>query len=238
MTQTTRKTAVITGATSGIGMAASLALLHEGWNLFLIGRKFDHLMSSISAISTLAARVNYIIGDLSADEDLRKITNQINAEAPSVDLLLHSAGVIHLGGINELKAEQFDEQYKVNLRAPYILTRDLLPVIELSGGIIIFINSTAGLNSWKNTSQYSATKHGLRAFADSLSAEVREKGIKVVNIFPGATDTPMQEQIQAKEGNRYDPEKYLPAVLVANTIIQIVNQPQISWITDLTIKPF
>jgi NADP-dependent 3-hydroxy acid dehydrogenase YdfG len=151
--------------------------------------------------------------------------------------LVHSAGVIFLGPFEKVGIENLDEQYRINVRAPYLLTQKLLPTITKSKGQIVFVNSTAGLSSWENNSQYSASKHALRAVADSLRKEVASSGVKVMSVFPGATDTPMQKQVQQMEGNEYDPDNFLAASEVARTIITSISLPQNSMITEITIRP-
>ncbi len=164
------------------------------------------------------------------------IVNEVDKEN-GIDFLIHSAGIIFLGPFETESIDKLDKQYRINLRAPFLITQKLLPKVKNNKGQIVFVNSTAGLSAWQNHSQYSATKYGLRAVADSLRAEVAPFGVKVISIFPGATDTPMQEQVQQMEGNEYNPDIFLAVSEVARSIVYSMSLPQNSIVTEITIRP-
>jgi NADP-dependent 3-hydroxy acid dehydrogenase YdfG len=154
-----------------------------------------------------------------------------------VDVLVHSAGVIHFGKLESVPMDEFDSQYRVNVRGPYLLTQALLPMIKKSQGQIVFINSSAGLNAGANLSHYAATKHALKAVSDSLRAEVNGDGVRVLSVYPGRTATPMQFKVHDVEGKRYQPERLLQPDDVASVVMHALGLPRTAEITDVSIRP-
>ena len=106
-----------------------------------------------------------------------------------------------------LETMRVDQHYQTNLRGPYLLTQALLPLLKLRRGQIVFMNSSAGLDARANVAQYAASKHALKAIADSLREEINRDGIRVLSVFPGRTATPMQQQLHVLEGRPYQPGK-------------------------------
>ncbi len=230
------KVALVTGASSGIGLETCILLLEKGVRVYMVGRDLLNLKTRLSKFSFEEGQLNFIQANLLNDSDVLKIVEKVGVEG-KLDFLVHSAGVIFLGPFEKVGIEKLDEQYRINVRAPYLLTQKLLPMITKSKGQIVFVNSTAGLSSWENNSQYSASKHALRAIANSLRKEVAYSGVKVVSVFPGATDTPMQRQVQQMEGNEYNPDVFLAVSEVARSIVYSMSLPQNSIVTEITIRP-
>jgi len=135
-----------------------------------------------------------------------------------------------------MPVKKLDHQYVINVRAPYLITQKLLPLIKNINGQVVFFNSTAGLQTRKQVGQYSASKFSLKAIADSLRLEVREFGINVLSVFLGATATPMQEKIQRDMGREFDPNGFMSSEEIAERIVLIMQKGTVSGITDVTIK--
>ena len=134
--------------------------------------------------------------------------------------------------------QDLDSQYATNVRAPYLMTQRLLPLLETAHGQIVFINSSVALATKRaEVGQYSATKCALRAIADSLREEVNPKGIRVLTLYLGRTATPMQEALYRQEGTAYHPELLLQPEDVASVVIQTLLLPPTAEVTDLTIRP-
>ncbi len=228
------KTAVITGATSGIGLELSQLLIKEMVTVYLVGRNFKRLREIIPNSKNMPT-VNYIQADITKDEDIDKILKTVDHEA-KIDFLLHGAGIISVGPLSENPVVNLDHQYKVNVRAPYLITQKFLPKVKNAKGEIIFLNSTAGLNTWEGQSQYSATKYALKAIADCLRKENKEDKIKVLSIFLGATATPMQEKVQKHKGNKYNPDTFMATHQIAEIILLELKKSKTTMITDMTIR--
>ncbi|MGH7855798.1 MAG: SDR family NAD(P)-dependent oxidoreductase, partial [Candidatus Binatia bacterium] len=154
-----------------------------------------------------------------------------------LDVLVHSAGNVALGAVESAPVAELDRQYRVNLRAPYVLTQTCLPLLRAAGGQIVFVNSGAGLHARPQWSQYAMTKHGLKALADSLREEVKPAGIRVMSVFPGRTATPMQESVHRIEGKEYHAGDFLQPEDVASQVAAAVGLPRTADVTDLILRP-
>ncbi|KJH69964.1 SDR family oxidoreductase [Aliterella atlantica] len=236
MTTLTNKTAIVTGASSGIGRAIALNLAQEGAVLCLVGRNLAALEDTRAIASQSAPQVTTYAADLSNDNDLRQLTEYVQALG-QVDVLVHSAGVFKMGKLADSAIADFDLQYQINVRAPYLLTQALLPMLLASHGQIVFINSSAGLNAKANVGQYAASKFALKAIADSLREEVNAAGVRVLSVFPGRTASPMQAAIYQMEGKTYHPDVLLQPEDVARTVVTALSLPPTAEVTDINIRP-
>ena len=233
----TLQTAVVTGASSGIGAAIALCLAEEGAKLRLIGRNSNALESVAAQARKSSSDVHTYRAELCDDADLAKLKTDLQRECDGVDILIHSAGVIGLGALESASLEEFDRQYKTNVRAPYALTQALLPMLRANQGSVVFINSSAGMNTRAGISQYSATKHALKAVADSFRAEVNPDGVRVLSIYPGRTASPQQAAIHQAEGKPYSPELLMQPADVARIIIDALKVNRTAEVTDISIRP-
>jgi NAD(P)-dependent dehydrogenase (short-subunit alcohol dehydrogenase family) len=231
------KRAVITGATSGIGRSIAEALSKEGSAVCLIGRRRETLEAMAGTVPFSAGSTLLFAADLGETADIESAAAYIRKNFGPLDILVHSAGVFSMGRVEDASVESFDAQYSVNLRAPYLLTKLLLPALKESGGQVVFVNSGAGLLAREGISQYAATKHGLKALADSLRDEVNASGVRVLSVYPGRTDTPMQQLVHRLEGRQYDPEFLLRAEDVAHSILCALSLPAGAEATDIRIRP-
>ena len=237
MTDFSNQVAVVTGASSGIGRAIASGLAAKGATLCLVGRMLDELKNLSASLKIPSTQVQLCRVDLDLDDDIERLQKSIEENFGCVDILVHSAGALSLGPIESDRISDFDWQYRINVRAPALLTQILLPLLKMQKGQIVFINSSVGLVSKANLSQYAATKHALRAFADSLREEVNEMGIRVLSVFPGRTATPMQEMIFNWEGKDYPPTRLLQPQDVAAVVIHALSLPRTAEVTDISIRP-
>jgi NADP-dependent 3-hydroxy acid dehydrogenase YdfG len=229
--------AVVTGASSGIGRAIALALGAQGASLCLVGRNLGTLQSVAQAAAGEASRHHCYQADLALDGQIDGLVAAIKRDHPLVDILVHGAGVIWLGPLEGASASQLDAHYQVNVRAPYALTQGLLPALKLRQGQIIFVNSTAGLTARANTGQYAASKHALKAVADSLREEVNPAGVRVLSLFLGRTASAMQASIHAMESRVYQPGLLMQPGDVAAVAIHALTLPRSVEVTEISMRP-
>ena len=229
--------AVVTGASSGIGKAIALGLAAHGATLCLVGRKVETLDAVADAARVNAAQVITLQADLMRDEDIQGIAEYLQQKFGRVNILIHSAGIISIGRFDCTPVEDFDLQYKINVRAAYILTQTLLPLLRSRQGQIVFINTSLGLNAKANVGQYAATKHALRALADSLREEVNPDGLRVLSLFLGRTASPMQAALHEVEKKAYFPEKLMQPADVAMVVVNALSLPRTAEVTDISIRP-
>jgi NADP-dependent 3-hydroxy acid dehydrogenase YdfG len=231
------KVALLTGASSGVGGAIAFALAAQGARLCVVGRNVDGLTAVAARARKMTSQVLQYSIDLTVERDLCDVAERIYRDFGAMDILVHSAGTISLGPVESSAVGDLDRQYQTNVRAPYILTQKLLPMLKTSQGQIVFINSSLGLNSRANVGTYAATKHALKALADSLRDEVNPYGVRVLSVFLGRTATPMQAAIHDAEGTEYRPERLLQPDDVAAVVTNALGLPRTAEVTDISIRP-
>lgn len=229
--------AVVTGASSGIGQAIALSLVNERAKVCLVGRHLDKLEATVSHAKQFSEKISIYKTDLGIDDDIRSLALNIQKEFGAVDILIHSAGAISIGNMEQASIEDFDYQYRINVRAAYLLTQILLPSLKLRCGQVVFINSSVGLTAKAGVSQYAATKHALKAVADSLREEVNSEGVRIISIYPGRTATPMQAAVFKMENRVYTPEKLMQPGDVASIVINALKLPRTAEATDISVRP-
>jgi len=238
MTQKNNQVAIVTGASSGIGRAIALMLASEGMTVGLLGRSKSRLQLVADEIKSHGGQGIVFTVDLSSEVEIVNFRAHIDELYDGVQTLVHSAGAITLNSTESASIEDLDLQYQVNLRAPYQLTQVLLPLIISCHGQIVFINSSAGLMTAKaNVGQYAATKHGLRAFADSLRDELNSKGVRVLSVYPGRTASAMQAEIHKDEDRPYHPEQLMQPEDVAAVVQTALKLPKTAEMTDVSLRP-
>lgn len=223
---------VITGAGSGIGAAVARRLLERGDELWLLARdagRAKELADEFPGAHTLA-------GDLAEPDRLSWALGH-QTLPDRLDSLLHIAGVVDLGEVGELSTKVWNRTLAANLVAPAELTRLLLPQLRLSHGHVVFVNSGAGLRANAGWSAYAASKHGLKALADSLREEEHGQGVRVTTVYPGRTATSMQEKLHQQEGKAYDASRWIDPESVATTVLTALDLPRDAEITDLSVRP-
>jgi NADP-dependent 3-hydroxy acid dehydrogenase YdfG len=228
---------VVTGATSGIGRALAVALAARGGVVCAISRSPERLDTLVADAESLQGEVVPVVADLEREDDVHEAGRTILARTGEVEVLVHSAGAIALGSFESVQPGDLDLLYRVNLRAPFVLTQDLLPALRRTRGQIVFINSSAGLRASAQNALYAATKHGLKAIADGLRDEVNPDGIRVISVYPGRTATAMQRFVHEEEGRDYRPDLLLRPDDVAEVVLAALSLPRSGEVTDINVRP-
>jgi NADP-dependent 3-hydroxy acid dehydrogenase YdfG len=237
MTSLAEKTALITGASSGVGKALAHELAARGARVLLIARDPDKLRAVADAIRWSGGTARQWALDLTDDRALENFVVEIKREFDGLNFLVHSAGVFRRGTTATAPVSDFDILYRTNVRAPFALTQALLPLIIARGGAVAFINSTAGERALAGVGQYAASKHALRALADALRLEVRAHNVRVLSVMLGRTATPMQEEVCRLEGSAYDPRRFLQPADVARAIVDALTLPANTAVENLQLQP-
>ena len=228
--------ALVIGGTGGIGRAIAGALYAGGARLCVVGRS-QHSLDSLVREEAWADRSMRFAVDLERDDEISGFCNEICSKLQAIDVLVHSAGAIDQEPFASAPLEAFDRQYRVNVRAPFQITKAFLPAIVAAQGQVVFINSTAGVRGKAGAVQYAATKHAVRALADGLRDEVNASGVRVLSMILGRTATAMQEWVYKREGRPYDPVMLLQADDVAAMVVNALALPRTAEVTDITMRP-
>ena len=221
--------AIVTGASSGIGLEISKLLCRLGYEVFGIGRNFDTEFTEDAE-----DHFHKIICDILDTEKLLDIVKEIAAEN-RVTILVNNAGAAYYGLHEELNAKKIKQMVRTNLEAPMILTCQLLRELKKNKGYVINISSVTATSSNPHGCAYGATKAGLSSFAHSLFDEARKYGVKVVTISPDMTRTDLYRNANFREGE--ETESYLLPEEVAGAVEYVLSQREGMVVSDITLKP-
>jgi short-subunit dehydrogenase len=223
--------AVVTGAGSGIGRAIACALAGAGLHVWLVGRNAAKLQRVSAQISTGAA---ILPADITTAQGVDAVAQ---AAGSALHVLVHAAGAYLHGKPDHHSVAEQEALSAVNARAPILLTSACLPALRAAAGQVVVINSTAALRPGAENGAYAASKQALKLATDALRQEVNGAGIRVLSVFPGRTDTPMQEAVLAAEGRVARPETLMRPEDVAQMVLAALSVPRTAEVTDIVMRP-
>jgi NAD(P)-dependent dehydrogenase (short-subunit alcohol dehydrogenase family) len=223
--------AFVAGASGDIGRAVAFNLLDAGAEVVMLGRSMPKLVATPPP-ETLRHKYHYIAEDLTVDGAAERIAAEISPRR-RLDVLVLSLGLYE----RSFDPAVFDRQMAANVIGPYALLRQLLPLLVEAKGQIVFINSTQAIRASAEVGQYAATKHALKAIADSLRDEVNMDGVRVMSVFVGRTASERQRGIFATEGRPYQPDRLIQLADIAWLVRLLLQLPRTSEITDVVMRP-
>ena len=236
------KTILITGATSGIGLAAAKKLANEKNQLILCGRrqiKLDEISEELSK----SVNVLSLCFDVSNKNEVNRLLNDLPEQFSSVDILINNAGNAHgLDTIQDGSLDDWDNMIDSNVKGLLYVSRVIIPkMIEQKGGHIINIGSLAGREVYKKGNIYCATKHAVNAISKAMRIDLNKTGIKVSEINPGLVETDFSNVRFKGDDDRaekiYQGYKALQADDIADIIEFIINRPDHVNIADILVLP-
>lgn len=236
MTRFVDQCAVISGASGAIGSAVARLLAAEGCRCVLNGRSAETLTRLADELESQGSSPAVVCGDLT-DEETSLAIAEAAADCGGATIVVHALGLFIGGSVIAGPVADLDRQMAVNLRAPWLLTQALLPDLVARQGQLVFVNSSAGLDGGATTGAYAASKHALRAMADSLRAEVNSAGVRVLTVYPGRTASRMQEAVCEHFDQPYDPAAFMQPDDVARTILEALALGRSAEITDIRMRP-
>ena len=221
------KVAVVTGASRGIGLAIAQALLAEGCTVVAAARRIS--AGRKKSVSQLVA----IACDVRDERSVAMLFAAVKKRFDKVDILINNAGMAHaLRNIEDLPLGTWREVLETNLTGMFLCTRAALPLMR-KGGVIVNNLSVAARGVFPGESAYCASKHGALGFTDTLRAEVRGRGIRVVSLLPGPTATDIWNQFMPEAPR----DKMMPPETVAQAVIAAVTLPDNATVEELRVGP-
>jgi len=228
-------TALVTGATHGIGRATAFALGRAGFQVGVCARtvaKVDELVQALQGEGITAAGA---AADVSDPSQVSLALKRIVGTLGEVGVLVNNAGVLIARPLEELTLADWDATMATNLRGLFLVTQAVLPAMRRRReGTVVNVASLAGRNGFVGGTAYAASKHGVLGFSRSLMLEVRKEGIRVVTICPGSVDTGMlRDQPLLKS----DPQRILQPEDVAAAILHALQLPDRALVSELDLRP-
>jgi len=186
----TGKTALVTGASSGLGWATAIALARHGANVAVTARREERLRHLCNEIESLGAKAVFFAGDATEEATAQQSIALAIATFGHLDILINNAGIGNYKNLVDTSVEEYDTLMDANVKSGFLFSRYAAPhMIDRKHGTILFISSIAGLQGVAGEAVYSASKFAQVGFAQSLDAELRKHGIKVGTICPGGMKT-------------------------------------------------
>lgn len=244
MQQWAGKTALVTGASSGIGAAIATRLLSDGMRVVGCGRRQERVAEVLAAADAGGEASLAIACDVRDEASVRSMFAEAKAHFGGVDVLINNAGLGHAGTLADGTADDWREMLEVNLLGLCLCTREALADMRARGGFgqIIHIGSMAGQRVPPGAGFYGATKHAVRALTESLRIELREAGdpIRIGEICPGYVETGFAEHYfksADKARETYSRFKVLEPVDVAEAVISMLACPPHVQVHDILLRP-
>jgi NAD(P)-dependent dehydrogenase (short-subunit alcohol dehydrogenase family) len=227
------KIALITGATRGIGVAIARALKAQGCNLVIAGRNEARLQTLERDLSTDKTRVLARVCDVRNSTEVHEFFVAVKARFHRLDILINNAGVAHSNlRVADLPVESWQKVIETNLTGLFLVTRAALPLMK-SGGAIVNNLSISAKRVFPGLSAYNASKHGALGFTNTLREELRERGIRVIALLPGATDTLIWNSFWPNVPRK----KMMKPKTVAQAVTNALMLPENSTVEELVLMP-
>jgi 3-oxoacyl-[acyl-carrier protein] reductase len=225
------KVVMVTGAGKGIGRSIALAFAREKARLVLASRTEKDLAAVQKEVERIGAESTFVPTDVTKESAVENLVKTALNKFGRTDILINNAGIGIYSKVVDMKLEEFDAMYDVNVKGVFLCTRAVLPhMIKQKEGVVVNIASLAGRNAFIGGAGYCATKWALIGFARSLMLEVREHNIRVITICPGSVDTTFASTVRSKS-NILEPED------VAETVLAAVKLPSRAMVSEIDIRP-
>ena len=230
------KTAIVTGASAGIGWATALALAAKGANVLVTARREQRLRELCDLIDAAGGKAVFLAGDAAEEATAQKCVALAVRQFGRLDILINNAGAGNYKNLVDTSAEEYDALMDSNMKSSFLFTRHAAPVmIGQKGGEILFISSVAGLQGYAGEAVYCASKFAQIGFAQALDGELRKYGIKVGTICPGGVKTEFavgkgRTEEGVKSSYMMEPHEVADAILFA------CMQPRNARILQMTVR--
>jgi 3-oxoacyl-[acyl-carrier protein] reductase len=231
MSHLKNQVAVITGGSSGIGLAVAVALLREGMRIVIAARDSKRLKKASDHLKTLGGIVLALPTDVSVEEQVEALHRQTVDRFEKVDLLVNNAGIGQWGEIEKTTEADWDQIQAINLKGAFLCTKAFLPLMKKQrSGYIVNISSLAGKTGMAGSSAYSASKFGMVGLTQSLLEEVVEHNIRATVVCPGYVATPMVR------GSSVPAREMIPPEDIGQLIVGLLHLSPVTVIREIVVE--
>jgi len=228
-----RKIALVTGATQGIGLAIARALAEEGCNLVVSGRDQKRLHRLEVDLAKKRIQVLAHPCDVRDEKSVSDLFQAVRQKFRRLDMLINNAGIAHPDcPVAKLPSEAWFDVISTNLTGLFLVTKAAVPLMK-RGSVIVNNLSIAAKQVFPGSSAYNASKHGALGFTNTLREELRDKGIRVIALLPGATDTAIWNTLWPSAPRK----KMIPPAVIAQALIAALKVPPQSTVEEISILP-
>jgi NADP-dependent 3-hydroxy acid dehydrogenase YdfG len=225
---------LITGASQGIGAAIAhvFAAQLPGVRLALVARQKEKLGAVAQACTELGATTAVFACDVADEESVASMAEDVRRLLGEVDVVVNNAGSFASAPFTEMTVAEFDRMIAVNLRSVFLVSRAFVPAMVRRGsGDVFNMSSIAGLTAYPGGAGYSAAKFGVSGLSKVMRAELREKGVRVCCVYPGATWSP------SWQGSGVDPQRLMPAEDVAQAFFDVYRMARRTVVEEIVLRP-
>jgi NAD(P)-dependent dehydrogenase (short-subunit alcohol dehydrogenase family) len=225
--------AIVTGASRGIGRAISVALAKEGATVVLAARSIPKLRETAQQVTQAGGKAEIVVTDLTEEKAIKNLVKVTSKKFGRLDILVNNAGITHSAKLQETKTKDWDRCFLVNSRAPFLLCREALPLLQKAeAACIINISSVVSVKGYPLQSAYTASKHAIRGMTISLAEELKDTNIRVHLLCPGGVDTELIPRVRPdlKREDLMQPEE------IAELVIYLVTHKGKARIDELHIR--
>jgi NAD(P)-dependent dehydrogenase (short-subunit alcohol dehydrogenase family) len=228
-----QKVVLITGGTRGIGLALAKSFAAKDYAVVITGRDQARLKAAAEGLKEGKSEVTALTCDVSDPESVEKLFVTIRTQYLSIDVLVNNAGIAHaLAPVEQLSLTTWKQVIDTNLTGMFMVTHAALPLMR-EGSTIVNNLSVAAVRVFAGMSAYNASKFGGLGFTNALREDVRKRGIRVLALLPGATDTEIWSQFWSDAPR----EKMISAETVAQAVLHVVSAPANATIEEIRIGP-
>ena len=230
------KTVIVTGASRGIGRSTALSLANEGAQVALLSRDQAALEEVASEVTRVGGRALVFPVDFADSSSVPALASSLLAQLESVHALVNNAGTFLEQDLAEMTDDELRHVLDVNLMAPFVLTRELLPALRKTRGQIINVVSTSALQGYPQQSGYCASKAGLLGMMRALALEEKPNGVRIHNLCPGGVDTAFIEGTRL--GERLAGQVMISPDDIGEMIVFLLRQPANVDLSEMVIRRF
>jgi NADP-dependent 3-hydroxy acid dehydrogenase YdfG len=224
------KTALITGASSGIGKGTAIRLAQDGWHILAHGRRTGALEETIAGVEAAGGTGEYQTAEMANMVDVAALGDWASKRG-SLDAMVHCAAKFTYGAVSTDRFDDWDLTIDQVLRATIRLTAHVLPAVTEAQGAFVYICGPTSWVGWKNHAIHCAVRHAQAGFAKALFEDVREDGVRVTLVHPGFVATPSVNSAGK------DTAKMIQIEDISQMIASAVNLPNTTCVTEMTLRP-
>lgn len=225
---------VVTGGSTGIGLATARQLAAAGGRVAICARTAETLEAAATELRETGAEILSLRVDVSQEEEVDSFVRAVNEAWGGADLLVNNAGIGVFGTFVDLDIDDYDRVFGVNVRGLFLCSRAFAPgMIEQGGGVIVNVASLAGKNAFAGGAIYSASKHAVMGMSKSMMLDLRPHGVRVLTVCPGTVYTPFFDRV-----DQFNPveERSLQADDVAEMILHVVQLSDRATVSEFEIR--